>query len=299
MNYPKVSIVVLNWNNFRDTKECLESLEKISYPNYEIIIVDNGSIDGSTRRIQKEFPDYIYIYNDKNLGFGEGTNVGMRYAVKTGADYIFWINNDMIVDRSFLEPLVQAMKNEGAGLVGPATFYYDQKEKIYTAGADLNFLKTGMKRYKIAGKFRQVDSLGGAFLIKKEVIDKIGYFYEPYFLNLEETDYCFQAKKAGFKIFCEPKSKIWHKVGGTLRRIPATATYYYYRNRLLFIKRNFPFYLKYPLYFYHNLYLVLRYIEKSLKREKKIAFAIKRALIDFWTGNFGKKNLIENIKKFK
>jgi len=296
---PKVSIIVLNWNNFEDTKECLESLGKISYPNYEIIIVDNGSIDSSTRRIQKEFPQYIYIYNDSNLGFTGGNNVGMKYAVKTGADYIFWINNDMIVDKAFLEPLVQAMGSEETGLVGPATFYYDQREKIYSAGEYLNSLKTRTKKYKTAGKFRQVDSLGGAFLIKKEVIDKIGYFYEPYFLNLEETDYCFQARKAGFKIFCEPKSRIWHKVGATLGKIPATATYYYYRNKLLFIKRNIPLYVKYPLYVYWHLYLSLRFIEKSLKGEKKIAFAIKRALIDFWTGNFGKKNLIENIKKFR
>jgi len=296
---PKVSIIVLNWNNFKDTKECLESLEKISYPNHEIIVVDNGSQDGSTRRIQKEFPDYIYIYNDKNLGFGEGTNVGMKYALKRGTDYVFYINNDMIVDKAFLEPLVQAMRNERAGLVGPATYHYFQREKIYSAGIHLNFWKTKIKDYKFTGKLREVDSLGGVFLIKKEVIDKIGYFYEPYFLNLEETDYCFQAKKAGFKIFCEPKSKIWHKVGKTLRRIPATATYYYYRNQLLFIKRSNPFYLKYPLYLYWHLYLSLRFIEKSLKGEKKIAFAIKRALIDFWTGNFGKKNLIENIKNIK
>lgn len=289
MNYPKVSIIVLNWNNYKDTKECLESLARISYPNYEIIVVDNGSMDGSTKRIQKEFPRNIYIYNNSNLGFTGGNNVGMKYVVKRGTDYIFWINNDMVVDKGFLEPLVQAMESERAGLVGPATYYYDQREKIYSAGEYLNFFKTRLKKYKVAGKFRQVDALGGAFLIKKEVIDKIGYFYEPYFLNLEETDYCFQARKAGFKIFFEPKSKIWHKVGTTVRKILDTATYYYYRNKLLFIKRNAPFYLKYPLYFYWHLYLISRYIEKLVRKDKKIAFAIKNALIDFHKGRFGKK----------
>jgi len=287
---PKVSIIVLNWNNFKDTKECLESLEKISYPNHEIIIVDNGSADGSGERIQKEFPNHIYIYNDSNLGFTGGNNVGMKYAVKRGTDYIFFINNDMIVDKGFLEPLVQAMRNEGAGLVGPATYHYFQREKIYSAGAHLNFWKTKIKGHKFTEEFREVDILGGSFLIKKQVIDKIGYFYEPYFLNFEELDYCFQTRKAGFKIFCEPKSKIWHKIGGTLRRIPATATYYYYRNRLLFIKRNIPFYLKYPLYLYWNLFLMLRFIERLARKDKKIASAAKTALIDFWTGNFGKKN---------
>jgi GT2 family glycosyltransferase len=287
--WPKVSIIVLNWNNYADTKECLESLGKISYPNYEIIVVDNGSQDGSTARIQKEFSQHIYLYNKSNLGFTGGNNVGMRYAIEKGSDYIFWINNDMIVDKGFLEPLMEAGE-KGAELVGPVTYYYNEREKVYSAGEDLNFFRTGLKRYKIEGKPREVDSLGGAFLIKKEVIDKIGYFYEPYFLNCEETDYCFQARKAGFKVFFEPKSKIWHKVGTTLRKIPAQATYYYYRNKLLFIKRNY-FYLRYLLYLYWNLYLVLRFIEKSLKKDKKIAFAIKNALIDFWSGNFGKKDL--------
>ena len=290
---PKVSIIVLNWNNYEDTKECLESLARISYPNYEVIVVDNGSEDNSTKRIQKELPQHAYIYNDTNLGFTGGNNVGMKYAMKRGADYIFWINNDMVVDKGFLEPLVQAMENERAGLVGPATYYYEQREKIYSAGEDLNFFRTRLKKYKVAGKFRQVDALGGAFLIKKEVIDKIGYFYEPYFLNLEETDYCFQARKAGFKIFCEPKSKIWHKVGTTIRKMLDTATYYYYRNKLLFIKRNAPFYLKFPLYFYWHLYLISRYIEKLVRKDKKMAFVIKNALIDFHKGRFGKKKCLK------
>lgn len=296
MNYPKVSIIVLNWNNFKDTKECLESLEKISYPNHEIIVVDNGSTDGSSKEIQKIFPQYIYIYNDSNLGFTGGNNVGMKHAVKTGADYIFWINNDMIVDKGFLELLVETMKNEKAGLVGPAIYYYSQREKLCGGGIYLNFWKTKIKGYKFTGKLREVDALSGCFLIKKQVIDKIGCFYEPYFFNFEEFDYCLQARKAGFKIFCEPKSKIWHKVGVTLGKTPATATYYFYRNRLLLIKRNFPFYLKYPLYLYWTLFLMFRFVERSAKKDEPMAFASKSALIDFWTGNFGKKNFDENMK---
>lgn len=294
---PKISIIVLNWNNFKDTKECLESLGKISYQNYEIIVVDNGSIDGSGKEIQKMFPQYTYIYNDSNLGFTGGTNIGMKYALERGTDYIFFINNDMIVDEGFLEPLVEIMKNERAGLVGPATYHYFQRDKVCSAGIHLNFWKTKIKDYKFTEKTREVDALGGCFLIKKQVIDKIGCFYEPYFFNFDEFDYCFQTRKAGFRIFCEPKSKIWHKIGGTVNKIPATATYYYYRNRLLFVKRNFPFYLRYPLCLYWNLFLMFRFIERSLKKDKLMAFSIRSALIDFWIGNFGKKDFNENIKK--
>ncbi len=288
---PKVSIVVLNWNNFEDTKDCSESLGKITYPNYEVIIVDNGSIDGSTYRIQKEFPQYNYIYNDDNLGFAGGTNIGMKYALERGADYIFFINNDMIVDKGFLEPLVKAMEDKKVGLVGPVTYCYPQIEKLYTAGRTVNFWKGKTEENKLPEKIREVECLGGCFLIKREVIERIGYFYEPYFLNFEEVDYCLQARKAGFKIICEPKSKIWHKIRGTLDKIPVSNTYYFYRNKPLFVRRNAPFYVKYPFYFYFSLYLVFKIIRKITKGEKAISFSIGIALFDFWRGNFGKKNL--------
>jgi len=286
---PKVSIVVLNWNNYADTKECLESLEKITYSNCEIIIVDNGSIDGSTSKIQQEFPKHTYIYNKTNLGFTGGNNAGMKYAVKNGSDYVFWINNDMIVDPDFLEPLVQAGE-KGAGIIGPVTYCYPEKDKIYTAGEDLRFLGLGIKRYRELGKAREVDFVGGAFLVKREVMEKIGYFYEPYFLNHEETDFCFRAKRAGFRVFYEPKSKIWHKVGKTLKKTPVQSTYYYYRNKLLFLKRNYRL-MKYPLYLYWNLYLLARFLEKSIRGDKSLAFAIEQAQIDFWKCRFGKRDL--------
>ena len=197
----------------------------------------------------------------------------------------------MIVDKRFLEPLVEAMKNKKTGLVGPVTYCYPQREELYTAGRTINFWKCRMEENKLPKKIKEVECLGGCFLIRKDVIDKIGYFYEPYFLNFEEIDYCLQAGKAGFKIFCEPKSKIWHKVRGTLDKIPALSVYYFYRNKPLFIKRNAPFYIKYPFYFYYSLYLVFRFIEKLTKRDKLMAFAIKDALFDFWRGNFGKKKI--------
>jgi len=287
--WPKISIVVLNWNNYEDTKECIRSLEALTYPNYDIIVVDNGSADGSTRKIQSEHPKHSYIYNGSNLGFTGGNNSGMKYAYEKGADYIFWINNDMIADPKFLEPLAEAGE-KGAGIMGPLTFCYPEKEKVYTAGEDLRFLGLGIKRYKTAGKAREVDFLGGSFLVKREVLEKIGFFYEPFFLNHEETDFCFRAKKAGFKVYFEPKSRIWHKVGKTLKKMPAQATYYYYRNKLLFIKRNFKI-VKYPLFLYWHFYLAARLVQKKAAGNQQIAYAIEQAVKDFWKGKFGKRDL--------
>ncbi|MFH1181023.1 MAG: glycosyltransferase family 2 protein [bacterium] len=297
MATPKVSIVILNWNNYKDTKECLESLEKITYPNFELVVVDNGSSDNSTKNIQKEFLRHIFIYNNDNLGYAGGINAGIRRAFDNGADYIFTMNNDMLADKSFLEPLIEVMeKDEKIGLAGPATYCYPAKEKLYTAGEMIKYWKGGVRQIGLPKDVVEVDCLGGCFLIKREVIEKIGYFYEPYFLDFEETEYCLRAARAGFKIVSHPKSKIWHKVSLTLNKIPASSAYYYYRNKLLFVKRNAPFYIKYPFYFYGSLYLVLKIAENLAKGDKTMAFSIKNSLTDFWQGNFCKGN---PIKKYE
>ena len=290
MTYPKVSIIILNWNNYEDTKECLLSLDKITYPNYEVIVVDNGSVDGSTPKIQKEFPRHKYIYNKENLGFTEGNNIGMEYAMKKGTDFVLVLNNDITVENGFLESLVDiALKNPDAGIVGPAVYFYHEPEKLSPTGGKINYWRINNKVYDLARPMEMDWIFGCCLLIKREVIETIGYFYVPFFLSYEDTDYCVRAKKTGFKIVCEPRSKIWHKIGTTIKKNPVYFYYYFYRNKLLFIKRNAPFYIKFLFYFYFSLYLIFRIIEKLVKKDTLIAFAMKDALFDFWSGNFGKK----------
>jgi hypothetical protein len=299
MNFPKVSIIILNWNGLKDTIECLESLKKITYPNYEVIVVDNGSEGNDADVLEERYGDYIrLIRNKENLGFAGGNNVAMRMVRDRGIEYILILNNDVIVEKNFLEPLVESMlKDENIGIIGPANYDYYHPSKILSLGRKINYWKGSAIEVITSGEQKELDSLiGCCLLIKRGVIDKIGYFYEPYFLNFEETDFCLKAKKAGFKIMCEKKSKIWHKVGGVLNRTPILTNYYYYRNKLLFIKRNASFCIKYPFYFYYSLYLIYKIIEKLIKKEKLVAFAIRSALIDFWLGNFGKN---QNYGKFK
>ena len=290
LNYPKVSIIILNWNNYEDTKECLLSLDKITYPNYEVIVVDNGSIDGSTLKIQKEFPQHKYIYNNDNLGFTEGNNIGMEYAMKKGTDFVLVLNNDITVENGFLESLVDiALKNPDAGIVGPAVYFYHEPEKLSPTGGKINYWRINTKVYDSVKPTEMDWVYGCCLLVKKEVINKIGYFYTPFFISYEDVDYCVRAKKAGFKVIYEPKSRIWHKSGNSLKKSPTSYYYYFNRNKLLFIKRNAPVCIKYFFYFYFSSYLIFRILEKLIKRDTVAAFAIKDALIDFWTENFGKQ----------
>ena len=295
--FPKVSIIILNWNGLKDTIECLESLRKITYPNYEVIVVDNGSEGNDADVLEEKYKDYIkVIRNKENLGFTGGNNVGIKYAMEKGSEFFLILNNDVVVKEDFLEPLVEDMlKDKKIGIIGPVSYCYGSLE-LFSSGRKINYWKGNFKGIDLFQNKKEVDSLAGCcLLVKKEVVEKIGYFYEPYFLIFEETEYCLRAKRAGFKIVCEPRSKIWHKVGSTIRRFPASNAYYFYRNKLLFTKRNAPFYVKYLFYFYYSGYLFFRFIEELIKKENLIAFSIKDALVDFWKGNFGKRNSIEKL----
>lgn len=295
MNYPKVSIIVLTWNNYTDTKECIESLVKITYPNYEIVVVDNGSQDGSIQKIHLEFPNLTYIFNKENLGFTGGNNVGMKYAVESGTEFLLVLNNDTTVKNDFLEPLVEDMlHDEKIGIIGPIIYYYDAPEQLYAAGRRLVFWRRNPKEFNLFRDKEEIDGvIGCCMLIRKELIKKIGYFCEQYFLGWEEVDYCLQAKKAGYRIVCEKKSEIWHKSRRTLNKVPVLEAYYSSRNKLLLTKRTAFFPFKYIFYAYFSLYIIFKVFEKTVSREKIMASAYRNALVDFWQGNFGKKNLVE------
>jgi GT2 family glycosyltransferase len=244
--YPKIAIVILNWNGLSDTLECLESLKTIVYPNYVIVIIDNGSKGNDAEIIREKFGDFIcVIEEEKNLGFVSGCNEGIQWALCSGADYILLLNNDTVVDSSFLIELVKvAQSNIQIGIVGPKICYYEQPNKIWFAGGKINFW-TGITHFIGRDEFdygrfdciKEVDFVSGAaLLIKKETIRGIGLLNELYFAYYEETEWCTKAKRAGFKVVYVPNARIWHKT--YMRKTSEIEIYYTTRNRFIFMKRN-------------------------------------------------------------
>jgi len=228
MNQPKVSIVILNWNGMIDTIECIESLKKIDYKNYEIVIVDNASTGDDIKVLTEKYGDSIHlIANKQNLGFPEGCNVGMRYAFNNNAMYSLLLNNDVIVDSKFLSSLVEvAESDKKIGIIGSKIYYYYQPDKIQAAGGKiiwwLGFLMTYGEEIDKGqyDKIAERDYLyGTSMMIKKDVVEKISYMDPFYFFGVEEYDYCTRAKKAGFKIIYVPESKVWHKVGASSSKV--------------------------------------------------------------------------------
>lgn len=247
MKSPKVFIVILNFNAFNDTKECLNSLKNIDYNNYEIIVIDNCSKDQSYIKLKEEFPENIMLRAEKNNGYAQGNNLGIKYALDKSADYICVLNNDVVVEKDFLTKVIRVMENDkNVGIAGPCICKYDEKNIIQAMGANIN-LYTGLTQGKFKGlKYEKVkkenifvDYLGGAcFISRKEVFNKIGLIPENYFLFFEETEFCLKAAREGFKLLCIYESKIYHKGSSTISKYNGLSYYFLNRNRVIFIRRN-------------------------------------------------------------
>lgn len=229
MSFPRVAIIILNWNGFEDTVECLDSLKQITYPNYEIIIVDNASSGNDVALLREKYDNYIHVIaNETNAGFPEGCNIGMRYALGKGTDYCLLLNNDTKVDRGFLDELVKvAEADPSIGITGSKTYYYYNPNKIQSAGGKIIWWLGIIKAYGDEEDTGQHDRVmerdflyGTSFLIKASVVNKISFMDPSFFFGVEEFDYCMKAKKAGFKIVYVPSSMIWHKVGASREKLP-------------------------------------------------------------------------------
>src|SRR6185437_6497170 len=132
---PKVSIIVLTWNSYEITRDCLLSLRKVDYPNFEVVLVDNGSADSSPETLAREFPEVTLIRNPKNLGFTGGNNVGMRNVLSRGTDYVLLLNNDTVVAPDFLAELVEvAESNPRIGVLNPKIYYFEPSDVIWYGG---------------------------------------------------------------------------------------------------------------------------------------------------------------------
>jgi GT2 family glycosyltransferase len=222
---PSVYIIILNWNGCDVTIDCLKSLNMVYYSNFKILVVDNGSKDGSVQRIGsliKEMPSVSMLALDKNYGFTGGNNKGVEYVLLSeNPDYFLLINNDTVVDPDFLLKMISLAETDDQILaVVPKIFYFDNPTMLWYAGGYINKLSCIGEHYgknKIdSERYSHTKSVtfmnGCAILIKSETISELGLFDDDLFANCEDVDLSLRILQAGKQIMYEPNAIIWHKV---------------------------------------------------------------------------------------
>lgn len=298
-----VYIILLNWNGWKDTLECLESLKSTDYLNYRIVLVDNGSNNTSPQKIQEwidknSFKQYIHFFRlEHNFGFAAGNNVGIKYALQKNADYVLLLNNDTIVTEDFLSRLVETAKNNPkVGVVGCQIRHFPQKDKIWFNGGFINPLVgfCGHIRDNFIGE-RDVDFVTGCcMLIPSNVLKQTGDFDERFFLISEDTDLCWRIKNKGYKLVVNSQSVIYHKISQTLGGKYAPKTqYYWHRNRMLLFSKFFSPVQKlffYPLQFLF--FIPLGLILECLSGHFRSIPWIVRGYYDFLIKRFGQRSYL-------
>jgi GT2 family glycosyltransferase len=237
---PKIAIVILNMNGKEVLGGCLNSIGGLDYPHYDVIVVDNNSSDGSQAFVADAFPSVHLIQNKKNEGVPEGQNIGIQAALQSGADYVFTINNDTILDRNALRELCKTVEHDKTiGAAGPVLYSMTDETTIENAGGNIDWnkgtvvLSNAGETDELLPKISDVDYIS-FFFADPRVLNSVGLFNKRYFAYWEDTDLCFRLKKAGYRVVCVSAAKVWHKHSFTARKMEGFYEYQYTRNQFWF-----------------------------------------------------------------
>jgi GT2 family glycosyltransferase len=197
-----VFVVLVNWNGCAVTLECLESLSHVDYSAFKVLVVDNGSHDGSVEAIRTAYPDVILLPLEENRRFAGGNNAGIRHALNNSAELLLLLNNDTTVAPDFLRLLVDRMcTTERCGLVSPKIFYADHPDLLWYAGGKISWW-TGTIEY----------ATGCCILTTAGIFRSVGGLDESYFMYSEDADWSMRIRNAGYRLLFEPRARVWHKL---------------------------------------------------------------------------------------
>jgi GT2 family glycosyltransferase len=295
-----VAVVVLSWNGREDTLECLASLAKVDAPGLITIVVDNGSTDGTSDVVREAYPQAELVRTEKNLGFAEGNNVGMRKALELGAGYVLVLNNDVDVDPAFVHALVdEAGRRPDAGALCSKILYFDPPDLIWFAGASFdprsgyNGRQRGYRDHD-DGRYDDVvetdRACGAAMLVPRKVLEEVGVFDPELFFYSEDTDWSLRAHAAGYRHYVVPASKLWHKVSVTSGGENSPTTLYYgIRNTIAVCERWAPL-GRFGTWRRRGILLAAHLVQAGLSSRKREGLAaVWQGWSDLRAGRFGQR----------
>lgn len=275
---PNLMIVILNVNLKDDTIDLIKSIIKAGATPEQIILVDNGSSDGSVEAIKGIYGRYIQILeNQENIGFAAGNNQGFEVAYQSGAKWVLILNNDTLVAEDFFSQIEHVLtNNEDYAILAPAIYYYSDPEILWNMGA-FAIPGTLLARNRYQGhprpdnmpKLLPVDYISGcAMLIRSEVYRDIKLFDPRFFIYWEDVDLCARARRAGFKIAVITNGKMWHKVSKTMHKDKPQQRYLYTRNMIFYSRKN-AIGLQHPIMAGYLIFRLLFTIVKDLTSDQK------------------------------
>ena len=285
-NYPKVFVVILNYNGGNFIKKCLASVFKNDYPNFEVVVVDNNSTDGSLEMAKSNFSKATFIRNEENIGFSAGNNAGIRFSLERMAEYVCLLNNDAEIEKDFLLKLVEILeKDSKIGIASPVIFNGENKQVWFSKGK-INWLTmkaTHSTKIETQDFYKTEFVTGCAMIIKADVFNEIGLLDEDYFLYWEDVDISYRAQLAGFKNVVVTASWAYHFEKSEAQK--ENKTYWLVVSGLIFFQKNTPLFLRPWLV----VYKIIRKIKNRwdlLRGKNPLAKTVKRAYKDFKNAKF-------------
>lgn len=267
----ELSIILVNYKRAQDTIECVHSFEKSTFTNYDVIIVDNGSNDGSIDELVTHCVHATIIPAGVNMGFAEGNNVGIREALRRGSRQILLLNNDTIIQPDTLGALSEVLSTSpNVGIVGAKIYYHDRPNILWFAGGYFNVNSAFYGHHGIGkedvGQFDNMKDCdyvtGCCLLFRREVAESVGLLESAYFAYLEDADFCIRARRASYRVVYQPRATLYHKVSTTSTWDSPAYIYFNLRNKLIFLERHSTFSRRLPhiprlIYFYTRQFIRL------------------------------------------
>lgn len=295
MSWKKVAVIIVNFNGVNDTIECINSLFRSKLNDtLEIIVVDNASKTDEALRIKEKYPNICTIRSDVNGGFSAGNNIGIKYALEKGADYIMLLNNDTVIAPDMISFLLRYCEDSVVAV--PKMLYYSEPDKIWYGGGRINrwtgnavHLRMNEKDDKSEDNRFCSFATGCCMMFKSETLKTLGLLNEHYFMYFEDVEFCVRMASKSIRILYVPDAKLWHKVGSSSGgNCSPFSTYYITRNRLNCIKENKKFF-HFTSYWFS---LITRYVRMLQYKNLDVKQALRKGLKDYFQHRDGMQSCL-------